>query len=197
MAESLTVFYTAHIGGDLALLPRLHTFLTRLMADYERKNTLLLDLGASCSDAVWHCRATGGRSSLLALDAMGYHAANVEGQLEPAQRLLLAPQVTLGLVDAAHDWRWDSGEARIALSPRDNYGGLQISLRAGEQTELTGATLRLANVGKGQVGEARLTRGEGLELLGAALHAMPSSTPPNPSIAGAVEFIESEARRVI
>ena len=197
MAKSLSIFYTAHIRGDLALLPRLHTFLTRLMADYERKNTLLLDLGTSCSDAVWHCRATGGRSILLALDAMGYHAANVEGQLEPAQRLLLAPQVTLGLVDAAHDWRWGKGSALVTLKPREDHAGLQICLRASERTALTGKTLRLAEVVKGQVGVARLQMGDGLALLDAEARSMPSSTPPNPSIAGAVEFIESEARRVI
>ncbi len=196
MAKSLTILYTAQIRGDLALLPRLHTFLAGLMADNEREGTLLLDLGASCSDASWHCRATGGRSSLLALDAMGYHAANVEGQLKPAQRRQLAGQVTLGLVDAAHDWRWQAGNALATLTPRERYAGWQICLRAGEQTELTGATLRLANVPKGQVGLARLAWGDGLELVGATVCEMPSRTPPNPSIAGTVEFIESEARRV-
>ena len=118
MAKPLSVFYTAHIGGDLALLPRLHTFLTRLMADRERLSTLLLDLGASCSGGVWHCRATGGRSVLHALDAMGYHAANVAGQLHPAQHMQLAGQVTLGLVDAAHDWRWGA-DALVTLNPRE------------------------------------------------------------------------------
>ena len=46
------------------------------------------------------------------------------------------------------------------------------------------------------VGEALLARDSGLRLAGEAAHVMPSRTPPNPSIAGAVDFIESEARRV-
>ncbi len=94
---NLSILYTANIRGDLALLPRLYTFLKSLQADLRQfapedesevmlcavqprpVQTLLLDLGDSCAPDVWHCAATGGRSTLIALDAMGYHAANVTG----------------------------------------------------------------------------------------------------------------------
>ena len=190
MAQPLTILHTGNLRGDLAILPRLHTFLRRLDTGGD---ALLLDTGGACSDAVWHCRATGGRSMLLALDAMGYQAANVDGALDANGREKLAGQVTLGLVDAAHDWRTRDGEILVALAPGRSAYRLRICLRAGDKTRLDGDALRLCKVEKGQVGMARVDLSE-RRLHNAEVHAMPSNTPPNPSIAGAVEFIESEAR---
>ncbi len=76
---SLTLRYSAGIGGDLALLPRMFTLIQQLRARANQP-ALLLDLGGTCADSVWHCRATGGRSALIVLDGMGYHAANVEAR---------------------------------------------------------------------------------------------------------------------
>lgn len=194
---SLTFLYTANIRGDLALLPRLYTFLQQLKGT-ERRRTLLLDLGASCADGVWHCRATGGRSTLIALDGMGYQAANVEGILGCEDRDLLAQQVTLGLVDRARDWTWraPAGDPviRATLKPNVQPARLQIMLKPADSTRIKGRILRLQAVETGQVGEARVELATDARIVHAARHDLPPATPPNPSIAGAVEFVESEAR---
>lgn len=192
MAQSLSLLYTGHIRGDLAILPRLHTFLRRLM---QRADTwLLLDTGGACSEQVWHCRATGGRSCLVALDGLGYHAANVDGALDAASREKLAGQVTLGLIDAAQDWQTPNGEILVALEPRQTAHRLQICLRPAERARLDGKALWLGEAQAGQVGEVRLELGDSPRIVVAQVHDMPRSTPPNPGIAGMVEFIESEAR---
>ncbi len=195
---SLTLLYTAGIAGDLALLPRLHTFLQRLKPG-DTRNTLLLDLGGSCSDAVWHCRATGNRSALIVLDGMGYHAANVEGLLDAENRAKLAQRVTLALVDRQNEWLCHLSPAAeggivTRLQPVENSAWLQIMLKPSESTCLEGKVLRLQGVYAGQVGEAAVDmRGES-SLVSACIHVMPADTPPNPSIAGAVDFVLSEAR---
>lgn len=192
MAQSLSLLYTGHIRGDLWLLPRLHTFLRRLMQRADA--CLLLDTGGACSEQVWHCRATGGRSCLVALDGLGYHAANVEGALDAAGREKLAGQVSVGLVDAAQAWQPPNGEILVALEPGKTAHRLQICLRPAERTRLDGKALWLGEVQAGQVGEVRLELGDPPRIMRAQVHDMPRSTPPNPGIAGLVEFIESEAR---
>ena len=137
---SLSLRYTAGIAGDLALLPRLHSFLQRLKAA-EGQGALLLDLGGSCADSVWHCRATGGRSALIVLDGMGYHAANVEGALDADSRAKLAQQVTLALVDRHNHWRYHRVSGReviVALRPAAPDERLQILLEPAASTRLDG-----------------------------------------------------------
>lgn len=195
---SLTLLYSAGIGGDLALLPRMHTFLQRLKPA-EGQGALLLDLGGTCADSVWHCRATGGRSTLIVLDGMGYHAANVEGALDAENRDKLAGQVTLALVDATRDWRYRvppvSDPGIIAtLRPRESAARLQIALTPAPETRLAGNVLRLGEVSAGQVGQVLVDLRGSPRIVSASAHTMPADTPPNPSIAGAVEFVEAEAR---
>ena len=192
MAQSLSLLYTGEILGDLWLLPRLYTFLRRLMPGAD---TLLLDTGASCSEQVWHCRATGGRSCLVALDGMGYHAANVANGLDAIQREKLAQQVTVGLVDATHDWVAPGSGILVALTPKQVTRRLQICLQPAASAHIAGNTLRLGKVRAGQVGELRLDLGESPRILRTQVHDMPRRAPPNPGIAGLVEFIESEAKR--
>ena len=194
----LTLLYTAGIAGDLALLPRLYTFLQRLGAA-EGPGALLLDLGGACSEVAWHCRATGGRSALIVLDGMGYHAANVEGALDPENRANLAGQVTMALVDAARDWSYHVPPVHdpsiiVTLRPRSPEARLQIAPAPAAQARLEENVLRLGAVRAGQVGKAVVDLRDGPRIVSAATHNMPADTPPNPSIAGAVEFVEAEAR---
>ena len=148
---SLTLLYTGGIAGDLARLPRLHTYLQRLKRGHSGP-CLLLDLGGSCSETVWHCRATGGRSALIVLDGMGYQAANVDGALTAEDRDKLAEQVTMGLVDRHNHWRislWAAAEIIVALEPAAPDARLQIMLEPAESTRLDGKSLRLQAVGRG------------------------------------------------
>ncbi|MCY3864623.1 MAG: hypothetical protein OXG68_04210 [Chloroflexi bacterium] len=195
---SLTLLYSANIAGDLALLPRLYTFLRQLQP-LERQHTLLLDLGRSCRADVPHCRETGGRSTLIVLDGMGYHAANIAGALDRENRDKLAEIVTMGLVDETDDWLYcvpplRDPRIRVTLRPRDDGARLQIILDPAASTRVDGTALYLQAIGAGQVGEAVVDLRGAPCLLRACAHPMPPDTPPNPSIAGAVEFVEAEAR---
>lgn len=194
---SLTLLYTANIAGDLTMMPRLFTFVGRLKRE-ALPPVLLLDLGRSCADEVWHCRETGGRSALIALDAMGYQAANVAGAIDPETREQLAKQVTVELVDRERDWLFDSPLTecgiRSTLRPHADERRLQIVLAPADSTRIKGNALYLQSVDAGQVGAAVVDLRGARALTSARVYRLPTATPPNPSIAGAVEFIEAEAR---
>ncbi|MBZ0290575.1 MAG: hypothetical protein K8I30_23325 [Anaerolineae bacterium] len=218
---SLSIFYTANIRGDLALLPPLFTFLKSLRNDLARfapededevmlcmvqpppARILLLDLGDSCAAEVWHCAATGGRSTLVALNAMGYHAANVSGILSPESRARLAENMMeMALVDVDYPWE-DQGVVLSIFPPSlrpsaDTLAGLSklhISLTADTTTRLVGHLLYLARVEAGQIGTAYIggTDSEP-QLLADAIFDLPANTPPDPTISGTVDFVTSEAR---
>jgi len=195
---SLTLRYSAGIGGDLALLPRLFTFIQQLKTRANQP-ALLLDLGGTCADSVWHCRATGGRSALTVLDGMGYHAANVEGALDAENRAKLAGQVSIALVDAARSWAYQvppvtDPSILVALRPQDAAARLQIVLTPAVETRIVANVLCLRELGAGHIGEVTVDlRGEP-RILSATVHTLPPDTPPNASIAATVEFVEAEAR---
>ena len=198
---SLTLRYSANIAGDLALLPRLHTFLQRLNAA-DGARALLLDLGESCAESAWHCRATGGRSALIVLDGMGYHAANVAGALDAENRDKLAAQVTMALVDSARDWAYHMPPVRdpsiiVRLRPRLFNGAARLADRAeaGRRKRASRAMYCGCAAWKPAVLAKRSSTCAGAAArVSATTHALPADTPPNPTIAGAVEFVEAEAR---
>ncbi|MEW6578797.1 MAG: hypothetical protein AB1435_06335, partial [Chloroflexota bacterium] len=78
VAETVTFLATAHLSGELRLLPRLFTLIHR-----ERRSAqgpvVLLDLGDTCAVEAWVCRATLGRAPFLVLDSMGYDGAVIGG----------------------------------------------------------------------------------------------------------------------
>src|SRR5258707_1922790 len=76
---TLTILYTAGLGGRLELLPGL---MTRIRAEKTTISGLviLLDLGRSCDVASWICEATDRRGMLVAMDAMGYDAFHIGPQ---------------------------------------------------------------------------------------------------------------------
>src|SRR5688572_28849719 len=113
MDTPITLLTNHNLRGDIELLPRLFTFIKHLRAldvddeddvmlcalQPQARRILLVDLGESCAPDAWHCKATGGRSMLVTLDAMGYDAANVSGQLSPEERAKLADTAQMELVD--------------------------------------------------------------------------------------------------
>ena len=222
---NLSIIYTANLRGDLELLPRLFTFIKSLRQDLMRfapedefdvmlcpvqpppVRALLLDLGESCAPDVWHCTATGGRSMLIALDALGYHAANVSGFLSPDSRAKLADNVmSMALVDPDHPWQSDDlllttpdttnsfvSTQPSVLSPQSF--SLHISLIPADSTRLALHTLHLARVEAGQVGTAYIGGADSEpNLLADAVFDLPADTPPDPTISGTVDFVRNEAR---
>ncbi len=211
MEKSLAIFYTANIRGDLELLPRLHTFIRQLKAqpivDEDEvmlcaveplvRRTLLLDLGDSCAPDVWHCAETAGRSTLLVLDAMGYHAVNVSGILTPESRTKLdANFLKVALVDESHPWH-DKGILITANLCDNRSHDLRIILSPHETTRIDGHTLYLATINTGQVGMIQVGSRIGNGTLAIQAHEifmMSSNTLPDPTIAATVDYVLSEAR---
>lgn len=192
METPLTILYTCSLRGALDTLPRLYTFLKTLRQTAARPgdHILLLDLGGSCAPEVWPCAVTEGRSTLVALDGMGYHAANVQGALSPSSRAKLEAQVTMALVDDAHPHVWGAALLSSRIIPLPAAHSLGVTLAPAARTGLQDGWLSLARVSGAQVGVARVT--------GAQVHAeicpLPPAAPPDPTIAGVVDFIRSEAR---
>jgi hypothetical protein len=188
---NLRLLYTYDLQGDIELSPRLYSFIRALKNDSPPNiKTLLLDLGNSCDPDVWHCERTGGRSMLLAMDAMGYDAANVVGSLSPAVYVKATEQVSVTFIDADHSHNVEN----IAISAlpinahRDN--GVNIILAPSGETRFEDNRVFFAPVEKGQIGDAQLIN----HAFEWTVHAMPANMPPDPTIAGAVEFILGEAR---
>ena len=183
---TLSLLYTSNLRGDLALLPRLYSFIRSL-----GKVDLLLDTGNACADSVWHCAVTGGRSTLHVLDAMGYHAANVQGYLSAEGRHKLDAQALgVHLVDSGESW--GQAGAYITTQPvADNAHGLHIILAPADSTRMQGRSLYLAALEAGQVGRVVL---DDLNIVEQQVLQLPPGTLPDPTIAATVEFVLDEAR---
>jgi hypothetical protein len=164
----------------------------------DQARTLVFDLGGSCAPEAWHCQATQGRSTLIALDAMGYAAAHVQGSLTPESRARLTENyLNMALVDDEHPW-FDGAVWAWTDRPQSDIGSgsLHIDLNGCQVTRLDGRRLQLASVHKGQVGVAQVSSSSGhLILMGHAILDLPPDTPPDPTIAAAIAFIQSEARQ--
>ncbi len=193
----LIVFYTHNLRGDLDLLPRLYTLIHKLKsAPYEGRK-LLVDLGDSCSPDVWHCDATGGRSTLIVMDAMGYDAANASGFLTAEGRAKLEGNVSVGMVAGEHSFERD----RIVFTcqPQTDSELFQISLAAAEENRVEGSVLFLGGIRPETVGMAWVKFGEDgkphLFSQDKAGFGLYPAILPDPTIAATVEFVVSEARR--
>lgn len=228
MEESLTVLYTYGLRGDLDGLPRLYTFIRQLTAFYRNDGVtvcqhdpapplgrlLVLDLGDSCAADSWHCAVTGGRSMIVALDGMGYHAANVSGFFAPESRAKLSESTQIKLIDADHpvdlDGIWLSlippslTHPLNPAAPFSHASGekgeaspllLTILMHPADQTRLDGNVLYLARPEPMQVGAAQVIPLLGVwKLTHAQIHPLPARIQPDPTIAGVVDFVTGEAR---
>jgi len=189
----IVIHYTANLHGDLALLPRLHTYLRRLRdARADAAQRILINLGESCAPDVWHCAATGGRSVLIGLDGMGY-TATVGESLSPADRAKLESHVSMALVYTGRPYV--QGDLLFALHPTDGDGHLCVCMTPTREAHLHNRLLTLAPLERGHIGEVVIEGGGGqYRMISSAVYALPADTPPDPTIAGVVDFIVSEAR---
>lgn len=195
MTTHLTLFYTHRLQGDLALLPRLYTFLERLRQG--QGASLLVDLGESCTPSQWHCTATQGRSSIIVLDGMGYHAVNVEGILDAPSRSKLVGITTVALIHQGGAWRYDVPPVRdegivISLTPSPALR-LCVVLSPADSTRLEEGCLYLQGIEGGQVGAVRVNIDEA-RLESFTVHDLPATIPAHPIISASIEFVEDEAR---
>ncbi|NDJ61472.1 MAG: hypothetical protein GYB67_10120 [Chloroflexi bacterium] len=201
MEIPLTILYTYSLHGALDRLPRLYT-LIRALRSKAAGRVLLFDLGASCSPVIWPCALTGGRSTLVALDGMGYDAANIVGSADDDARIKLGDNVRMILVDNDYPWRdgdlvATTPDATTAINPDEIT--LHIVLRPASTTRLDGPDgkrLFLAGVGGEQVGSVglKLMNDCPPQLIDHAVHDLLPTTFPDPTISGIVEFVRAEAR---
>jgi hypothetical protein len=196
MLNNLTILYSQNIGGDLALLPYFYNFLQGLKQGHDT-SALLLDLGDSCAEDIWHCQATKGRSTLIALDGMGYHAANVRDLLADSEREKLKSSVSMGLVTERQAWRYFVPPVRdedilVASVPIPALR-LCIVLSPSDETTLENRTLHLQSVEKKQVGLVKIDL-SAMTISEKNIISMPKGIKPDPTISAAVELVEEGAR---
>lgn len=198
---TLSVFYTQNLAGKLELLPRMATFINKLRAHANTERVLLLDVGGTCAPDVPECAQSEGRAPLILLDAMTYQAAYVGTTLSPAAREKLRESyIGMALVDEATPFVQE-GVAFAAEPPPAHPHRLHISSLTASQFALVPApdffgvyTLQLQTLSAGQVGQTTLALGDEPRLISAQVHALPSNTPPAPTIAGTLEFVRDELR---
>lgn len=192
----LHILYTGGLRGDLKRLPSLFTFLRERARTGDGARLLLLDTGGRCAPEVWHCAATAGRSMLIALDGMGFHAALEDGLSAESRERLRENWLGLALVSAAKPFVQDGIAVCDTSSRLPEGAALGIALAPAANTHLEGRWLHLAAVEGAVLGEASLTFAAGVPALATcALYPLPSAVLPDPTLAGTITFIEGEARR--
>ena len=193
--DTLTILYTQNINGNLQILPSLYTFLQSLKQKHDPK-ALILDIGNACSDDVWHCAVTQGRSAVIVLDAMGYHAVNVTGFMTDGQRDSLRNNVSVGLITARHMWRYFvpplknddiviAGQATPAMT-------LCIVATPHSQNSLSNRMLELQAIEQPQIGLVTVDM-QNLVITEQAVFDLPKGTKPNATISASVDLVEEEA----
>ncbi|PJF29513.1 MAG: hypothetical protein CUN52_08010 [Phototrophicales bacterium] len=185
----MNIIYTHNLNGRLEHFPRLFTYIKRLVGGLSPK-PLLLDLGGSCTTDQWHCRATDGRSALIALDAMGYHAVNIYGLLSANSYAKLKDQVLMTLV---HDAQVHIiNNVVISLSPTPSMGVWmpQVCLAASDSTHMQDDWLYLQKIAGDEVGVVQING----NAIHHSIHKIPANTIPDPTISGVVDFVLAEAK---
>jgi hypothetical protein len=198
--EMLSIFYTGNLRGDeatlLKLLPRLFTFIQQgggVIDAPTNSRVLCFDLGDSCAPDVWPCNTTGGRSTLLVLDAMGFTAANANF-LAPEDRAKLVDIVQVTLVDEEHNWQSENICGTLRPTDMENTT-LQVILQPAATTFMEGNRLHLAEVQRGQVGIVQVDVSSPFaSVIQHTICDLPPGTHPDPTISGAAEFVLDEAR---
>lgn len=195
--DTLSILYTYGLRGDLAYLPRLYTFLQQLKQQFGN-DSLLLDLGASCDSNSWHCQVTNGRSTLIVLDGMGYHAANVTDFLADGEHDKLKNVISTGMVDARHAWRYhvppEKDEGIIVAGELAPALRLCIVAAPADETKLDNRALYLASVEQHEVGIIQIDLRSEMTMTHHDIVPVPEGLKPDPTIVAAAEFVEDEAR---
>ncbi len=192
MPQQLTILYTHNIRGQFHRLPRVASALKRLKRAASG-SVLVLDAGDACAAISPLCRQTQGRAAAIMLDAIGYDAANVTGYIVPPARTKLGENyLRMALVDEQHSFSDDTFAYAAAPEP----GKVHIPLATADNVHITAVgALTLAKLDGGQIGEV-VMRVVASSAQVQHIHIHDSSdAPPDATIAGTLEFIESEARQ--
>ena len=209
VATTVTLLATAHLAGELALLPRLFTLITQ-----ERRAAagpvILLDLGDTCSAESWVCRATLGRAPFLVLDSMGYDAALIGG---PEQVPIPLPSLKklvdglgLSLIVWNRAFRLTKQGITITIAPgAASLPADEPAVRIDRSIEVlpdvgapphAGAPPTLGDVAQGTLARVDL-HWPAWTVEAARWIPLAPATLPDPTIAAVVDLVETEARRTM
>jgi 2',3'-cyclic-nucleotide 2'-phosphodiesterase (5'-nucleotidase family) len=200
----ITLLYTAHLEGDLRLLPRLSTLIQQ-----ERRAAagpvFLFDLGDTCALEAWICPATQGRAPFMVLDGLGYDAVIVGGPeqvpIPPASlyRLLetiVVPVViwntTLELRKRETTFYLAAGSAALPAGAP----GVRVD-RATQTLPAPGSsTITLGDVPHGFLARVDIRWPDWI-VQESRWIALQDTTAPDPVTGALVDFVEEEARRFL
>lgn len=203
LAESsnVTLLCTANLAGDLDLLARLGTLLARERSRADGP-VCVLDLGGSCADEAWICRATGGRAVLIVLDAMGYDLALVGGPdepgLSPGELASLRGTVSMALLPWAatlpvRKGRIAFGVTAGAENVPAEMPALAIAPRVPVLPQRGDTTITIGEIAKGTVLRLTMAWPDWIVIEAERLD-VPPTLPPDPVLSATIAFVVDEAR---
>lgn len=197
----MTVLYTAHIAGNLALLPRLATLIQQARSTAPGP-VFLLDLGDTCAPEAWVCRATQGRAPFLVLDSMGYDGAVIGGP----ERIPIPPpslkQLVGQMIMPVMVWNRTATLTRRGVSlcvapgaAPDSGSTPTVRIdRSAATLPVTGSrSVTLGDVPQGHLARVDLAW-PSWTVQAAQTLPLAHDTPVDPGVAAVVELVENEAR---
>ncbi|MCB9437402.1 MAG: hypothetical protein H6673_10480 [Anaerolineales bacterium] len=182
----MQIIYTAHLHAQFEWMPHIFTQIRQL----RESPSLLLDLGGVSSPENWVCQATENRAAYIILDAMGYHVAYADG-LTTSAIIGLQPQVQVRLLDNSIFYRWTWREWSLNVGPTAPAPSVTWAIESSNYQPQAGRLVlepRANHLGLLRVQWPDMT------ILKSSYIPFDLSTPPDPTITAAIEFVEREAR---
>lgn len=197
----MTLLYTAHLAGEVTLLPRLFTLIKQ-----ERRTAsgpvILLDLGDTCSVEAWICQATQGRAPFLVLDSMGYDGAVIGGPeqvpIPPLSLRHLLNNVTMPVILWNRACQITRRHITFTIAPgnaplSDQGPGVRIDRSKETLPDATDLGPTLGDVAQGVLARVDIAWPEWI-IKSTCLIRVEPETPADQTIAAVVELVENEAR---
>ncbi|MEB2289106.1 MAG: hypothetical protein OZ934_13450 [Anaerolineae bacterium] len=198
--QTVTFLATAHLSGELGLLPRLFTLIHQERCSAQGP-VVLLDLGDTCAVQSWVCRATLGRAPFLVLDSMGYDGAVIGGPeqapIPPSSLRLLAGQMIMPVIIWNRPRTLTKRGVTFTVAPGNPVAAPEPpALVIDRSTEVLPAPGSSPPV-LGDVAQGCLLRVDvtwpAWTVREARLLALSGETPPDATIAAIVTLVEDEA----
>jgi|GEM_PF-4796365 len=178
----ITLFITAHSACDTDYLPRLYRIIQEAKSGLETPY-FMIDTGQAWSADGWLSLATEHRAGYFIMDAMGYNAAFADGlgddgwqRAQPHMQLKLIPPDATAILTYQQQYRF-----RV----RRDVTLMEVIIDDG--------VLVLPMPPKGTLALVQITL-DSMTIQQKSVMMVTELTLPHPTIVGAIEFVESEAR---